>query len=134
MNRNQRLQNLLNISVRHVRQQGKPSKNGGFCAYRNKDGLQCAAAPFITRYEEKMEGDCFGTLANDFPSRLLPDAVKEAKFVGYVLQDAHDTAGLDQPFIAEYHRLLGLYVADFNRECGTTVVIPPLVAMGARTY
>jgi hypothetical protein len=136
MNREQILQDLLNISVKHVRRQGHPSMKGGTCAYRGDGGLQCAAAPFITNYSPDMDDKNlnFRALLEKFPGAVLPESEREAEFVRHVLQAAHDTAAGKTNFMKSYHEQLCDRLFWFNEKEKTKIVVPPPVAMGALTY
>ena len=135
----QDLQNLLNISVRHVRRQGEPSLNSkGHCVYRGPGGLQCAAGPFIRCYTRAMDrADInFHALAEKYPNRILPSARRNEHFVSNVLQPAHDMATRDarQDFMTEYHLGLAQRLRSYKDITGIQLSIPPPIAMGARTY
>lgn len=129
----QELQDLLNRSVQHIRQQGKPSvkyanpSDGSQCMYRSPLGLSCAAAPFIINYDIGMDD---GALAggwsrffiNSWRDHLDPVAVKHQSFVRR-LQKCHDDASNDR---IRFLELFEAYVADLAGEFGLTV--PPVAA------
>lgn len=138
-NETQELQDLLNISVRHVRNQGEPSRGAdGRCVYRGPGGLQCAAGPFITDYTRAMDRAdlTFHGVTKRWPDRILPVARKHDGFVSNVLQAAHDGATTDGrfEFMPDYHRRLGERLRNYFGNTGIHLVIPPHVAMGALTY
>lgn len=135
--RNQRLQELLAISVQHIRKQGRPSLNGFGCAYRGDDGAQCAAAPFITDYTPEMDNgeNHFKAVLEKWPLRVLPAARDEPDFVRWVLQMPHDKASRDgDNFLASYHSALAEELSKFNERNGTCIVLPPAAAMGRATF
>lgn len=135
MSKKQKLQDLFNRSVKHIRKQGKPSVNLRFgaaatCTYRAPDGCGCAAAPFITDYVPSMEGTLFCGLAiiKQYADKLDPVAVKHCGFVRE-LQMCHD-----RPSAEPHHIFRGRFernVAGVAARHGLTV--PPLVAMGRLT-
>lgn len=138
-NETQELQDLLNISVAHVRRQGEPSIGGdGRCVYRGPGGLQCAAGPFITDYTRAMDrADLnFNGVVKRWPARILPAARKNNEFICSVLQSAHDGATTDKrfEFMPDYHRRLAERLRYYFGNTGIHLVIPPHVAMGALTY
>jgi hypothetical protein len=108
------MQELLNISVAHIRKQGEPSISSGACRYRSRlesgspNELQCGAGPFIEAYERRMDrlgGWC--TVVANYAGEdnvFNPLAVKHALFVQGVLQTAHDRAAFREPdsFLASY--------------------------------
>lgn len=51
-------QEVFDIVSRHLITQNKKSDGGGFCAYRNPDGLKCAAGALIPdeHYNSSLEG------------------------------------------------------------------------------
>lgn len=127
------LQQLLNISVAHIRKQGRgssrPDKDQITCTYRNEDGSGCAAGPFINNYYPTMESLHFLQLAERFGTDLDPLAAKHASFVCNVLQQAHDGAAHKthaEPdlFLADYEERLRIHVAGWNRAHRTNLVIP----------
>lgn len=130
MSKKQELQDLFNRSVKHIRKQGKPSvtRLGTSCLYRAPDGRGCAAAPFITAYDRRMEGTLFAGLTRTFPKNLDPAAVKYAGFVRE-LQGCHDRPSAEPHdiFLRRFERAVDI-LADLN---GLTV--PPSVAMGRVT-
>ena len=95
----QEQQQLFDISLNHIRKQGGPSASNinrtslVTCLYRSRtyDGTErgCAAAPFITKYEERLEGRNFTDLVDNCSSNVDPVAVRNVFFVRD-LQVAHD--------------------------------------------
>lgn len=106
----EQLQHLFDVSLKHIRKQGKPSFKGltGACMYRkeeeNGEVLGCAAAPFI-RYHVHDDNarpvfeskPWFGLVdfcrKNEMLGALEPLAVEHYAFVGE-LQRAHDNPSL----------------------------------------
>lgn len=83
---------LFNESFEHIKQQGAPALNGSLCAYRTNDGKMCAAGPFIKDYDsEEMENRPFDIIAEKYPDKVDPVAVKHKLFVND-LQKIHDDA------------------------------------------
>lgn len=107
MNEQQERQALFDISLNHIRAQGGPSMKDNSCMYRGENGRSCAAAPFITDFQDGMEGTSFLVLAaSEFRPYLDPLAVKHRYLVGY-LQDAHDEPAAvpeDGAFMAVYEK------------------------------
>lgn len=135
-------QQLLNISVTHMRKQGEPSMDDKLrCCYR-QGNLQCAAGPFITDYGPDMELK-FTTIANAYPTRIDPLAIKHYTFVQQ-LQSAHDHASshrielktfymryeltdekfLSMSFIQRYEHILRYIINRWNLENKMNLVIP----------
>ena len=123
-------QELLQRSFDHVMKQGKPSinHNGGVCRYRSADGLSCAAAIFITEYNEDVEGLAWHTLAEIYNYRMEPIAVEESIFVTKVLQRAHDVAAeqynASNPFLTVYKEELRKWVKVWNHEKNDNIQLP----------
>ena len=109
-------QGLLQRSFDHVIKQGKPSMNHnrGVCRYKNEEGLSCAAAIFITKYDEDMEGSSWEELARFIPDLLEEGAVKESNFVYKVIQRPHDIASRHTDFIPAYKRALVNAIDEWN--------------------
>lgn len=133
MDDKQELQDLLNRSVAHVRQQGKPSMRNAKslddagCMYRSPDGLSCAAAPFIIIYDAGMDdgeeaGGWSNFFTNSWRDHLEPLAVKHQSFVRR-LQKCHDDASRDRHRFLEHYEA---FVADLAAEFSLDV--PPLAA------
>jgi hypothetical protein len=123
------LQQLLNRSVAHIRQQGKPSMEDDSCLYRSPDGRGCAAAPFIKNYDPEMEHDDWSALAVHWADALDPEAVLHEKFVTDVLQESHDNAArarANTDFLQEYEQRIKCGVHGWNLNNGTTLTIPPV--------
>ena len=124
----QEMQDLLNRSVQHIRQQGKPSlrhpdrPDDRQCVYRSPLGLSCAAAPFIVDYDARMDdGDLAGSWSKSFTGNwerhLDPLAVKHQNFVRK-LQRCHDLAADDRSrFLERYEE----NIADLAIEFGLDV-------------
>jgi len=94
-------QELFDISLNHIRQQGGPSVNkSGGCVYRSKDGFGCAAAPFINEYVPEMEDHSWGGLCGAWPDHLDPSAVEHYGFVSR-LQWCHDASPIND-FMSSY--------------------------------
>lgn len=94
-------QALFNTSFKHILTQGEPSINmgdgkNGTCAYRHPEGRSCGAAPFITKYDPKMEGTSFFAVAHKVKAGMIDGAITDeaAAFPDFVtdLQRAHDSA------------------------------------------
>jgi len=109
-------QMLLNKSYLHIINQGKASLNdAGICVYQALDGSGCAASPFITKYDERMENLTWATLTYRFPDNVIREAKVEASFV-YNLQRAHDSnRGADpQDFIERYKSSIKKIALDYE--------------------
>ena len=120
MTDSEELQELLEVSYRHVVKQGKPSYDASEkeCLYKFGD-LGCAAAPFIKEYIPDMENIGWTLLAEEYPVRLNPLAVKHAEFVSGVLQRAHDRAAVHagpDDFLADYKSCLDNGIAIWNHD------------------
>ena len=117
MTDSEELQELLEISYGHVIKQGEPSYDAlkRECRYKFGD-LGCAAAPFIKEYIPDMENIGWTLLAEEYPVRLNPLAVKHAEFVSGVLQRAHDRAAIHtrRDFITNYKSRLAHYIDSWN--------------------
>lgn len=135
MSNKQEMQDLLTRSVNHIRRQGKPAGyvNGCFfiCEYHAQDGSSCAAAPFISSYTQALEKKGFGDLVQLFPEQLDPIAVKHVNLVR-AMQSAHDQ-------VAEYDASPAAFLREFENRMAYVaqrfgLIVPPPIAMGARTY
>lgn len=86
-------QEILNTVYEHLKQQGKPSRDGSNCRYRASDGSRCAVGCLISdeHYTRELEGGTCRDL--DVQSALLKSGVKEHSFelLG-ILQSFHDMA------------------------------------------
>lgn len=111
-------QELFDISLNHLREQGEPSYDGvpSACAYRSEKGLQCAAAPFILEYSSDMEGSAWDDLVgnSDLVSRLDPRAVNESELVQR-FQEIHDKSAEDSEVVEEWSHGDRSYKADKRR-------------------
>lgn len=123
------LQQLLNRSLAHVRQQGKPSIKDDrlTCLYRSPDGCGCAAAPFITNYSPEMENKTWMQVASMWLNNVEPAAAEHAVFVNNVLQVAHDDAAriVGKDFLEAYEEIIQYHVYTWNLDNGTSLTIPP---------
>ena len=111
-------QELFDIALEHIRQQGRPSLNEyGQCRYRTEDGLSCAAAPFIQDYDPSMEHVGFIRLVEDahYQPRLDPRAVEHFELV-CELQLAHDSASDGADFMSEYEANMRQVARSYNLE------------------
>ena len=85
------LQKLFDMSLTHIRKQGKPSRsngNTGACKYK-LGKLGCATAPFIVNYKKGMEGKNWRAVLRHFSDHVLPESIKHVAFV-MRLQYCHD--------------------------------------------
>lgn len=113
------IQDLLNVSAKHVITQGKGALEPEHrtCSYRTADGLSCAASPFIINYKPEMERKGFVSVARRFPEDVHKVAEFHAEFVAEVLQVAHDGAALstmDSPFLDLYRYRLKVEIITWN--------------------
>ena len=62
-------QQFFDVTVAHLRKQGKPAIEPGFCAYLTSDGKKCAVGCHIPAgvYKREMEGNGSVRLMKDFP-------------------------------------------------------------------
>ncbi len=110
-----RRQRLFDISLNHIRAQGRPAFYYGICRYKVDsvytpgNSLGCGAAPFIEDYSPEMEGMSWGQLCLSFPGALNPDAIVESGFVG-MLQKCHD----ENAVLDNRSRVLGTFMANFE--------------------
>lgn len=97
-------QELFDISLQHIRKQGKPSVNIRHrdlgrpeisCVYRSEDGCGCAAAPFIVDYTPTLENNSISNLAGSRPQHVDPRALANIELVTQ-LQQAHDNTAIDE--------------------------------------
>jgi len=110
-------QDVFDIALTHIRQQGKPSvalnedgtmrelyEDCPICLYRGDGGLQCAAAPLITKYDPQMDNHeyssdiSFSSIYADFgPDHFIEGLTHPlANFASRELQVAHDRSAKDQ--------------------------------------
>lgn len=122
--REERCQRLLNLSVEHIKKQGKESADDYRCMYQNPDGSKCAAGIFIDNYDPAMEGKNFVELVTLYRSALTQDAVKEPYFISRVLQCAHDDAAWHANFVERYECRLEFLLNIWNTDHGMTLTIP----------
>lgn len=113
------LQSLFNTSLEHIRKQGKPSRSpdNTYCLYKSPDGSSCAAAPFITVYDPRMDKDVMGfhRLCDNFPDNINKEALENRSFVR-MLQKCHDSVGIDGDFMLEYEANMKSLAKDFELE------------------
>lgn len=75
-------QEIFDIIVTHLRQQGRPAFRDGDaerCAYRNAEGLRCAVGCLIPEdaYDPIMEGHSIGTVMKAAESKGFQDFANE---------------------------------------------------------
>lgn len=133
MTEQEELQYLLNVSVNHIRKQGRGSYHqDGYklsCRYQGPDNTSCAAAPFIKEWDPLMEGHHFESVAKRWPDNVDIVARANAEFVRDALQRAHDNAvrsTLSNPedFMEAYEWELGVAVDSWNQWNGFNLQIP----------
>jgi hypothetical protein len=132
---NKEQQILFDLSVAHIRKQGKPSAymtddqlQDVVCEYHGQGGGQCAAGIFIKKYETSMEGKTWHFMVENYKDasdRFEPLSVRHAGFVSE-LQGAHDAAArqfltdtlsvLKKTFLESYEHNIEQVASKFNLE------------------
>lgn len=78
-------QEVFDEASKHLLTQNKKSMNEEeVCTYNGPDGLCCAAAPFLKRYEPDMEEKSYHSLIGEF------NQPEDHKLLIYGLQEIHD--------------------------------------------
>ena len=109
-------QELFDIALEHIRQQGKPSMQCvGTCLYQGPDGVGCAARPFITNYKPEMESLPISSVIERYPHDVDPRAAREPRFVGK-LQHAHDKASMFDDFMLDYEHNMQKLAEEYDLE------------------
>jgi hypothetical protein len=90
------LQYLFDKSSKHILAQGKAStsdEDPAKCVFKNEQGLGCAFAPFILKYNKSMDSECFSAtdVIHKYKSSVDPIAVKHSNICD-ALQECHDEA------------------------------------------
>ena len=86
---------VFDEALKHIRKQGKPSIIKGSlisCRYKNPEGLGCAFAPCIEKYDKKLEGRRASHLVIFNQSHLYEWARNCDHMVVDHIQRAHDRA------------------------------------------
>lgn len=117
-------QRLFDISLNHIRKQGKPSvrltadTQGTYCEYRGSDGCGCAAAPFILEYKVGMEGSRFSGLVAFYADSLDETAVANNSFVDRLQTQHDDVARMVAPelFMRVYEERMSLLADAYDLE------------------
>ena len=106
------MQEIFDISLNHIRQQGGPSIKNEVCRYLSSDGLKCAAAPFITLYKKYLEGLSWAALAEKYPDSIDPEVAGFESFIGD-LQGIHDASARQnrRGFMEEYELRMKIFAS-----------------------
>ena len=95
MDEQQQLQNTFDTVVRHLAQQGGPSRGFSKCLYRSSDGRKCAVGCLIpdSMYTPEMEGCMARSLITRFPELEVKLGSNWAQLDPLMrLQMAHDSS------------------------------------------